>query len=65
MKEKWNIKTHLYEANITVNELIDAISVFDKLNKKYPNDETISGAIEILRDEICRMFGGTIYNDAY
>jgi hypothetical protein len=65
MKEKWNIKTHLYDANITVNELIDAISVFDKLNQKYPNDETISNAIEILRDEICIMFGGTIYNDAY
>ena len=65
MKEKWNLKTHLYESNFTINELIDAIHVFDKLKEKYPNDETISGSIEILRDEICGMFGGTIYNDAY
>jgi hypothetical protein len=41
-----------------------AIYVFDRLHNKYPNDDTIATAIEILRDEVCQMFGGSIYNDA-
>ena len=36
---------------------------FDQIKKKYPNDELVDGSIEVLRDEICKMFGGTIYND--
>ena len=34
-----------------------------KLKFKYPNDETIQSAIEILREEVCQMFGGTIYSE--
>ena len=60
---KWNLKRDLYDAELTVDELVNAIYVFDRLHSKYPNDDIIASAIEILRDEICQMFGGTIYDD--
>ena len=43
--------------------MVNAIDVFETLKEKYPNDDYIDGAIEILRQEICLMFGGSIYND--
>lgn len=61
---KWNLKRDLYDAELTVDELVNAIYVFDRLHYKYPNDDTVATAIEILRDEACQMFGGSIYNDA-
>ena len=61
---KWNLKRDLYNAELTVDELVNAIYVFDRLHNKYPNDDTVATAIEILRDEVCQMFGGSIYNDA-
>ena len=61
---KWNLKRDLYDAELTVEELVNAIYVFDRLQCKYPNDDTVATAIEILRDEVCQMFGGSIYNDA-
>ena len=63
MEKNWNLKNYVYTADLTVNEIVDAINVLEVLKTKYPNDETIAFAIEILRDEICRMFGGSIYND--
>ena len=63
MKKNWNLKTHLYDAPVSVNDLIRAIEVFNCLKNKYPNDENVDIAIEILRDEICQMFGGTIFAD--
>lgn len=63
MNDKWNLKTNVYNSEFTVNELIDSLNVFDRLQKIYPNDENIAISIEILRDEICKMFGGTIFND--
>ena len=62
MENNWNLKTNLYEAPVSVNDLMSAIEVFTCLKDKYPNDENVDIAIEILRDEICQMFGGTIYN---
>ena len=63
MVNNWNLKSYVYNADLSVSEMINAIQVFETLKAKYPNDETIAGAIEILRDEICMMFGGSIYDD--
>ena len=65
MSRNWNLKTHVFDAELSVSEYIDSIVVFDRLSHKYPNDEHIKIAIEILRNEICQMFGGTIYSDEY
>lgn len=65
-KNDWNLKKYVYNAELSVDELINSIRVFEVLKRKYPNDELIDDAIEILRDEICKMFGGTIcYEDTY
>ena len=63
MKQDWNLKTNVYNAELSLNDMVNAIEVFEKLQHKYPNDDIIEAAIEILRDEICRMFGGTIYTE--
>lgn len=63
MKDNWNLKRDVYNAELTVGEMIDSIRVFEVLKNKYPNDEIIESAIEILREEICNMFGGSIYYD--
>ena len=63
MNDKWNLKTNVYNSEFTVNELMDSLNVFDRLQQKYPNDDIIATSIEILRDEICKMFGGTICDD--
>lgn len=61
MKNKWNLKQYVYSADISVDDIINTIRVFEILKEKYPNDDLIDDAIEILRNEICTMFGGTIY----
>lgn len=61
MKNRWNLKQYVYSADISVDEIINTIRVFEILKEKYPNDELIDDAIEVLRNEICNMFGGTIY----
>ena len=63
MGKNWNLKNFVFSADVTVDEIMAAINVFEVLKAKYQNDETIAFAIEILRDEICHMFGGSIYND--
>lgn len=63
MKNNWNLKTYVYNADLSVDEMTNAIHVFETLKVKYPNDEFVAGAIEILREEICKMYGGTIYRD--
>lgn len=61
MENKWNLKQYVYNADISVDDIINTIRVFEILKEKYPNDELIDDAIEVLRNEICIMFGGTIY----
>lgn len=63
MKGNWNLREDVFNAELSVGGMVDAIGVFEVLKKKYPNDDIITGAIEILRDEVCQMFGGSIYND--
>lgn len=63
MERKWNLDNDVFGAQLTVDEMVNAINVFEVLKKKYPNDDIIDTAIEILREEICLMFGGSIYND--
>lgn len=63
MKKNWNLKSYVYNADLTVDEMTDAIHVFEVLQVKYPNDEFVDNAIDILRNEICMMYGGSIYGD--
>lgn len=61
--KKWTLKENVLNADLTISEMIDAIEILEVLQSKYPNDETIESTIEILREEICNCFGGSIYKD--
>ena len=63
MEKKWSLDKDVFGSQLTVDEMVNAINVFEVLKKKYSNDDIIDTAIEILREEICLMFGGSIYND--
>ena len=45
MKGNWNLREDVLNAEVTVNEMVDAIRVFEILKSKYPNDDTITGSI--------------------
>lgn len=63
MKNNWSLKNFVYNSEVSVDAITSAIRVFEILKIKYPNDELMDDAIDILRDEICKMYGGTIYTD--
>lgn len=58
-EKKWSIKD-LYETEFTLDSLVETLQVLDIFKRKYPNDETVQDFEEIVRDEICMMFGGTV-----
>lgn len=57
-KRKWNIKD-VYASEFTLDELVKTLDVIDIFKRKYPNDETVQNFEDIVRDEICQLFGGT------
>jgi len=61
-EKKWSLK-NVFESELTPENLIDTLKVTDALKRKYPNDDIVQGFEEIIRDEICQMFGGSIFNE--
>ena len=57
-KRKWNIKD-VYTSEFTLDGLVKTLDVIDIFKRKYPNDETVQNFEDIVRDEICQLFGGT------
>lgn len=60
MKSDWNLKKYVYSSDLSIHEIIEAIRVLEVLKTKYPKDEIIATSIDILRNEACNMFGGSI-----
>lgn len=60
--EVWNLRSDVFESTLSIDDIVNAIYVFERLKFKYPNDDNITFSIKLLREEICKMFGGTIYN---
>ena len=58
-KRKWNIKD-IYSTEFTLDSLVRTLDVIDIFKRKYPNDETVQDFEDIVRDEICQLFGGSI-----
>ena len=65
MEKKWSLNNNVYRSDITIDEYISSIRLFDVLKSKYPEDELFDEVIDVLRDEICKMFGGTIYSSEF
>ena len=61
-EEGWTIK-NLTKSDFELEELVSTLYTVNKFKKKYPNDEFVSAFDEIVRDEICRMFGGSLPDD--
>ena len=61
MEKKWSLNNNVYRSEISIEEYLNSIRLFEVLRSRYPNDELFDEVIEVLRDEICKMFGGTIY----
>ena len=57
-ERKWNIQD-VYASEFTLDELVKTLDVIDIFKRKYPNDETVQNFEDIVRDEICQLFGGT------
>lgn len=58
-EKKWSVE-NIYSSEFTVDDLVRTLDVIDIFKRKYPNDETIQDFEEIIRDEICQLFGGTV-----
>ena len=57
-KREWSVE-NLYKTEFTLDSLIETLQVLDIFKRKYPNDQTIKDFEDIVREEICQMFGGT------
>ena len=62
MEKNWNLN-YVNNSHLSVDDITNAIYVFESLKTKYPNDQIIEGSIDILRQEVCLMYGGSIYYD--
>lgn len=56
--KEWSLN-NVYENEFTIDSLVKTLEVLDTFKRKYPNDETIRDFEDIVREEICQMFGGT------
>lgn len=50
---------NVYKNDFTIDSLVRTLEVLDTFKRKYPNDETIQNFEDIVREEICQIFGGT------
>ena len=59
-EKKWTLE-NLWNTEFTVDSLIDTLQVIDIFKRKYPNDDVVACFEEIVREELCNLFGGTLY----
>lgn len=60
-EKNWTIDD-IYGSYFSTDELIGVLDVISRFRKKYPNEVSFDVFEEVVRDEICNMFGGSIYN---
>ena len=60
--DRWNID-RLGNSEFTIDELINFLVVIDKFKRKYPNDDIPVNMEDVVREEICNIFGGTTLED--
>ena len=60
--KRWNID-RLGNSAFAIEELINFLVVIDKFKRKYPNDDIPVDMEDMVREEICNIFGGTTLDD--
>lgn len=61
-KEKeqgWNYG-EILSSRFDINELVSVLEIIARFKEKYPNDDIIQTFEDIVRNEICHIFGGSI-----
>ena len=61
-KKEWNLE-QVFDYPYTVEHLVKTLQVIDGLKTKYPDNEIILTFEYFVRNEICKMFGGSINLD--
>lgn len=61
-EKKWSIE-ELEKSDFQIEELVICLHIIDRFKKKYPNDDIPVDMEELVRDEICRIFGGSLYEE--
>ena len=56
--ETWSIN-NVYKNEFTIDGLMTTLKMLNIFKMKYPNDETVQNFEDIVREEICQIFGGT------
>ena len=54
----WSIN-NVYKNEFTIDGLMTTLEMLNIFKRKYPNDETVQNFEDIVREEICQIFGGT------
>ena len=54
----WSIN-NVYKNEFTIDGLMTTLKMLNVFKIKYPNDETVQNFEDIVREEICQIFGGT------
>ena len=54
----WSIN-NVYKNEFTIDGLMTTLKMLNIFKMKYPNDETVQNFEDIVREEICQIFGGT------
>lgn len=60
--DEWTLDD-VFNCPVSVDQFIDVLNVTDYLKKKYPYDDIVQCFEDIIRDEICMLFGGSINNN--
>lgn len=55
----WSLED-LYNTEFTIDNLVIVLQVLDSFKRKYPDNKNIQAFEEIVRNEICHLFGGSI-----
>lgn len=56
--KEWSLD-NVYKNEFTIDSLMTTLEVLNIFKRKYPNDESIRDFEDIVREEICQIFGGT------
>ena len=55
----WSLED-LYNTEFTIDNLVTVLQVIDTFKRQYPDNKTIQEFEEIVRNEVCHLFGGSV-----
>lgn len=61
IEKDWTMDKY-FDSDFTAEKLIDTLSVIEKFKRRFPNDKMVKDFELVVREELCNMFGGTIFD---